>query len=86
MADRLAGKRILVTQAGQYMGPATGVLSTGTDGQTVIRGVVETPSTGGAPRHGTAREDAMLALFLASAESNFIVGQALPFAGGWVQR
>ena len=39
-----------------------------------------------AGRLGTAREDAMLALFLASQESNFIVGQALPFAGGWVQR
>ena len=39
-----------------------------------------------AGRLGTAREDAMLALFLASGECNFIVGQALPFAGGWVQR
>lgn len=39
-----------------------------------------------AGRLGTAREDAMLALFLASGECNFIVGQALPFAGGWIQR
>jgi NAD(P)-dependent dehydrogenase (short-subunit alcohol dehydrogenase family) len=29
-------------------------------------------------------ESAALGLFLASAESNFIVGQAIPFAGGWV--
>ena len=39
-----------------------------------------------AGRLGTAREDAMFALFLASEECNFLVGQALPFAGGWVQR
>jgi len=37
-------------------------------------------------RLATAREDALFALFLASDESNFIVGQAIPFAGGWVQR
>jgi len=30
------------------------------------------------------RESANLALFLASQESNFIVGQVVPFAGGWV--
>ena len=29
------------------------------------------------------RESANLALFLASQESNFIVGQVVPFAGGW---
>lgn len=38
-----------------------------------------------AGRLGTAREDALFALFLASEESNFFVGQAIPFAGGWVQ-
>lgn len=38
-----------------------------------------------AGRLGTAREDALFALFLASDESNFFVGQAIPFAGGWVQ-
>jgi len=37
-------------------------------------------------RLATAREDALFALFLASAESDFIVGQAIPFTGGWVQR
>jgi len=31
-------------------------------------------------------EDAMFALFLASEESNFFVGQAIPFSGGWIQR
>ena len=35
-------------------------------------------------RLATAREDALLALFLASEESNFLVGQVVPFAGGWV--
>ena len=35
-------------------------------------------------RLATGREDAMLALFLASEESNFFVGQIFPFAGGWV--
>jgi 2-keto-3-deoxy-L-fuconate dehydrogenase len=37
-------------------------------------------------RLATAREDAQFALFLASEESNFFVGQAIPFSGGWVQR
>jgi len=37
-------------------------------------------------RLATAREDAHFALFLASEESNFFVGQAIPFSGGWVQR
>lgn len=36
-----------------------------------------------AGRLATGREDAQLALFLASAESDFIVGQAIPFSGGW---
>ena len=37
-------------------------------------------------RLATAEEDAQFALFLASEESNFIVGQAIPFTGGWIQR
>jgi len=37
-----------------------------------------------AGRLGTAREDALFAVFLASSEVNFIAGQAIPFAGGWV--
>ncbi|MEM8766062.1 MAG: SDR family oxidoreductase [Pseudomonadota bacterium] len=37
-------------------------------------------------RLATAEEDALFALFLASDESNFFVGQAIPFSGGWVQR
>jgi 2-keto-3-deoxy-L-fuconate dehydrogenase len=37
-------------------------------------------------RLATAREDALFALFLASEESDFFVGQAIPFSGGWVQR
>ena len=39
-----------------------------------------------AGRLGTAREDALFALFLASDESNFFAGQAFPFSGGWAQR
>lgn len=38
-----------------------------------------------ARRLGTPEEDAMLAVFLASDECNFLIGQAIPFAGGWVQ-
>ena len=38
-----------------------------------------------AGRLGTAREDALFAVFLASDEANFFVGQAIPFCGGWVQ-
>ncbi|MEQ8860074.1 MAG: SDR family oxidoreductase [Pseudomonadales bacterium] len=37
-------------------------------------------------RLATAEEDARFALFLAGAESDFFVGQAIPFSGGWVQR
>ena len=35
-------------------------------------------------RLGTPQEDAMLAVFLASDECRFMVGQSVPFAGGWV--
>jgi NAD(P)-dependent dehydrogenase (short-subunit alcohol dehydrogenase family) len=38
-----------------------------------------------AGRLATAREDALFALFLASDESDFFVGQAIPFSGGWAQ-
>lgn len=37
-------------------------------------------------RLATAEEDARFALFLASGESDFFVGQAIAFSGGWVQR
>jgi 2-keto-3-deoxy-L-fuconate dehydrogenase len=37
-------------------------------------------------RLASAEEDARFALFLASDESDFFVGQAIPFSGGWVQR
>ena len=36
-------------------------------------------------RLATAREDALFALFLASDESDFFVGQSIQFSGGWVQ-
>ncbi|MEE2776205.1 MAG: SDR family oxidoreductase [Acidobacteriota bacterium] len=36
-----------------------------------------------AGRLATGLEDAQLALFLASDQSDFIVGQAIPFSGGW---
>ena len=36
-------------------------------------------------RLATAREDALFALFLASQESNFFVGQSIPFSGGGTQ-
>jgi 2-keto-3-deoxy-L-fuconate dehydrogenase len=35
-------------------------------------------------RLGTGAEDAALAMFLASSNCNFLVGQAIPFTGGWV--
>ena len=37
-------------------------------------------------RLATAEEDAKFALFLASNDSDFFVGQAIPFTGGWIQR
>ena len=36
-------------------------------------------------RLATAQEDALFALFLASNESDFFVGQSIAFSGGWVQ-
>jgi len=36
-------------------------------------------------RLATGREDALFALFLASEESDFFVGQSIPFSGGWAQ-
>jgi len=36
-------------------------------------------------RLATGREDALFALFLASSESDFFAGQAIPFSGGWAQ-
>jgi NAD(P)-dependent dehydrogenase (short-subunit alcohol dehydrogenase family) len=36
-------------------------------------------------RLATAREDALFALFLATNESDFFVGQSIPFSGGWTQ-
>ncbi|MAI67994.1 MAG: short-chain dehydrogenase [Rhizobiales bacterium TMED143] len=38
-----------------------------------------------AGRLATAREDILFAVFLASDESDFFVGQAIPFSGGWAQ-
>jgi hypothetical protein len=38
-----------------------------------------------AGRLATGREDALFALFPASNESDFFVGQAIPFSGAWVQ-
>ena len=38
-----------------------------------------------AGRLAEGREDALFALFLASDESDFFVGQCFPFAGGWKQ-
>lgn len=38
-----------------------------------------------AGRLATGREDALFALFLASNESDFFAGQAIPFSGGWAQ-
>jgi NAD(P)-dependent dehydrogenase (short-subunit alcohol dehydrogenase family) len=37
------------------------------------------------PRLATPEEDALFAVFLASDESDFFVGQAIPFSGGWAQ-
>ncbi len=37
-----------------------------------------------AGRLATPEEDALFAVFLASSEVNFFVGQSFPFAGGWV--
>ncbi len=37
-----------------------------------------------AGRLASGREAALAALFLASEESNFLTGQTLPFAGGWI--
>ncbi len=38
-----------------------------------------------AGRLATGHEDALFALFLASDETDFFVGQSIPFSGGWLQ-
>jgi 2-keto-3-deoxy-L-fuconate dehydrogenase len=35
-------------------------------------------------RLATPEEDAQFAVFLASSEVNFFIGQSFPFAGGWI--
>jgi NAD(P)-dependent dehydrogenase (short-subunit alcohol dehydrogenase family) len=131
---RLEGRRVLVTQAADYMGPAIAelfrehgalVIEDETDlrEEGAVERVVEDAgridvllANLAAPanfvenpayfppafqetdafkemlaqnvplgRLATPREDALFALFLASRESDFFVGQAIPFTGGWTQ-
>ena len=106
MNDRMDGRKVLVTQAEDYMGPAIAELFEAEGAQvTRVNGVVESvaqvatmldeagdldvvianlardPTSTPVAESG---ESAELALFLASDKSNFIVGQVVPFAGGWV--
>jgi len=120
MGDRLGGKRVLVTSAAKYMGPAVVELFRN-EGATVLASeekldqsavdrvvseagevdvlianfAVQSPLTAvqeltdegwhatfDALVHPLMWETAELALFLASENSNFMVGQILPFAGG----
>lgn len=37
-----------------------------------------------AGRLATPKEDALFAVFLASSEVNFFIGQSIPFSGGWI--
>ena len=75
MTQRLQGKRILITQADDYMGPAFAAMFRQHGAE-----VIEDRSD-----LAVVAEDALLAVFLASDESDFFVGQAIPFSGGWVQ-
>ena len=72
MDKRLEGKRVLITQAGGYMGPPTVELFR-EHGAEVVADTSDLV---------TGREDALFALFLASDKSDFFVGQAIPFSGG----
>jgi 2-keto-3-deoxy-L-fuconate dehydrogenase len=131
MTERLEGKRILVTQADGYMGPAITDMfrkhgaeviedrSDPTDPDAAASAVSDAghidvlianlaDARFGAsametdqeawhsvfdimvhPLHrlrlAKPEEDALFALVLASDESDFFVGQAVPFSGGWAQ-
>ena len=91
MGNRLAGKRVFITQSNAYMGPAIEALFSG-EGAIVsakpgrVTGRFQKHLQRNVPvqRVAKAEESAELALFLASGNSNFIVGQVVPFSGGWV--
>jgi NAD(P)-dependent dehydrogenase (short-subunit alcohol dehydrogenase family) len=89
---RLQGKRVLVTQSSDYMGPAIIELfrEHGADVIADETDLREKEAAGqivdSAGRIDVlVAKDAFFALFLASSESDFFVGQAIPFSGGWAQ-
>ena len=67
---QLAGKRVLVTQADDYMGPIT-LEVFAEQGAEVIADASDLTD----PARAAALID----------ESDFFVGQAIPFSGGWAQ-
>lgn len=83
MAYRLLGKRVLVTQASDYVENREYYPPELMQKDSFVASLKRQVPAG---RLGTGFEDAAFALFLASDESGFFAGQAFPFAGGWVQR
>ena len=86
MTDRLRDKRVLVTRADDFMGPVTVDVFREPELMQKQSFVASLRRQVPAGRLGKLREDAMFAVFLASDECGFLVGQTFPFAGGWVQR
>ena len=72
---------MVVTQADAFMGPDIGAVFS-EHGAEVIADTRDLTAASAAA--DLIAEDAQLALFLASDESDFLVGQVIPFAGGWV--
>lgn len=77
MRNLLTGKRVLLTQAAEFMGPALRevLAEQGAD-------VVASDEALSEP----AREDAQFAAYLCSDAAACFVGQVFPVSGGWVTR
>lgn len=109
--DSLRGKRVLITQCEDFMGPILCALFRAHGAELaeynvhinlIAQNFVDNPTyfppevqASAAvkqrlqqevplQRLATPEEDALFAVFLASSEVNFFVGQSFPFAGGWV--
>ncbi|MFP5401042.1 MAG: hypothetical protein ACLGH1_03735 [Gammaproteobacteria bacterium] len=96
MENALAGKRVLITQADAFMGPALCEVFAEQGAELVasasaLRGMKRASTYSaarGVPlgRLVSAREDALFAAYLCSSAADCFVGQVFPVCGGWVGR
>jgi NAD(P)-dependent dehydrogenase (short-subunit alcohol dehydrogenase family) len=87
----LVGKRALITQSTEFMGPALCKVFA-EQGATVLASqeALSEPEAAESVvplgRLVTAREDAQFAAYLCSSAADCFVGQVFPVCGGWVPR